>query len=147
MTTMSPLSRPFYSDAKTANKVSRWNDWNNDSCDNWRRGGRGQLRELAQCIHRQTTGLYRSCGGERADSVDAHWQRRARTHIARVQLPTATTTRLQRALFHSCCPLNWCRLIGQFLCALIGASRSEFYAESAAAMFCVSLITFSNNNH
>ena len=36
------------------------------------------------------------------------------------------------------------RLIGQFLCALIGASRSEFDAESAAAMFCVSL-TFSIN--
>jgi len=30
------------------------------------------------------------CGGERADSVDEHWERRARTHIARVQLPTAT---------------------------------------------------------
>jgi len=33
------------------------------------------------------TGIYRRCGGERADSVDEHWQRRARTHIARVQLP------------------------------------------------------------
>ena len=35
-------------------------------------------------------GIYRRCGGERADSVDVHRQRRARTHIARVQLPTAT---------------------------------------------------------
>ena len=51
-------------------------------------------------------GLYRRCGGERADSIDKHRQRRARTHIARVQLPTATTTRLQRALCHSCFILN-----------------------------------------
>jgi len=34
------------------------------------------------------------------------------------------------------------RLIGQFLCVLLGASRSEFDAESAAAMFCVSVIIF-----
>ena len=54
-------------------------------------------------------GIYRRCGGQRADSVDELWQRRARTHIARVQLPTATRTRLERALFRSCCPLNWCR--------------------------------------
>ena len=107
------------------------------------------VKELTECykitllIHRANwRGIYRRCGGERADSGDEHSQRRARTHIARVQLPTATTTRLQRAFFQSPDWSVFCAVIGQLLCAVIAGSRSEFDAESTAAMFCISLIIF-----
>ena len=67
--------------------------------------------EILVLLHRTPwPGIYSRCGGERADSVDERWQRRARTHIVRVQMPTATTTRLQRAspdwsVFLRC---DWC---------------------------------------
>ena len=58
--------------------------------------------------------LYRRCGGERADSVDEQWQRRARTHIARVQL--------------SCL-----KYYNSFACTL-GRSRFDYMLSSAFVM-------------